>query len=105
MSKEKSEHLTKQLSVMALGKAIRIGSKSKVVIFDKGYSVSFPDEPVAQVNITIGKEHEAVLVMPLTTLENLYVNGKDISIETFQNFIKQTRSCLKQQLQALSTQS
>lgn len=105
MSKVKNKVITEQLPVGALGRAIRIGSKAKVTIYSDGLIINGNGIPGATISIKIGKDEEALLVMSLGALEALSDKDNTIEIETIQNHIKQTKKCLKQQLQALSTQS
>jgi hypothetical protein len=105
MSTEKKKVITEQLGVSALGRAIRIGSKAKVAIHSQGLLIDMEGISCATINIKIGKNHEATLIMPIAAFDALADKRNEVEIETIQNHIKQTKKCLKQQLQALSMQS
>jgi hypothetical protein len=102
---EKKKVIPEQLGVSALGRAIRIGSKAKVDIHSQGLVLDMEGISCATIRIKIGKDHEAALIMPTAAFDALADKENEVEIETIQNHIKQTKKCLKQQLQALSTQS
>ena len=69
-----------------LGEQIKVSKKAKATINKEGYSIKFGVETVS-VNIGIGTDHVAILVMPKSAWDALN-KGEEVSVTTLNQFKK-----------------
>lgn len=81
-----SETLQKIIGFSILGKAFKINRWSKVTLNEAGFAVKYGTETVS-VNIGIGKDHTALLVMPKAAWDALN-SGEKVSAITLKDFKK-----------------
>ena len=82
--KPKMNYTQEIIKFSALGKEIKISPKSHICINKAGYKAEYFVETIS-INIGIGKDHTAELIMPIDAYNALH-NGENVFVTTLKEF-------------------